>query len=263
MIDLTQLLLPIAAGLCIAVVAPTIGMFTVLRRYSLVADSLAHVVLLGVVIGSVSGLLPGVFPFVVAVLAALLVEYLREYRQVSGEAALAVIMTGGVAAASTLASMFGKPIDEEILFGSLEMITRSGLVTILVVGLVVMVFVLLLWKELVYASFDDEAARAQGLPVRSINMILMVMTALTATAVMQVVGVLLTGALTVVPVIAAIQLRRGFRTTAAVAIIISVTATTAGLVLSSVFRLAPGGVIVLAALALLFLIMLMRRLFRT
>ena len=130
------------------------------------------------------------------------------------------------------------------------------------VGAAVLIFLFLFWKELLYISFDEEAARAQGLPVRTLNMLLMVTAALTVTATMQVVGVLLTGALTVIPVVAATQLGRGFRFTAAAAIAISLVAVGLGLFLASAFDLSPGGAIVMAALLVFLLIIVMRKLFR-
>jgi len=256
---INQILIPLIAGLAIAVVAPTIGMFTVLRRYALVADSLAHVVLLGVVIGSVVGFLPGIFPYIVAVLAAILVEYLREIRRVPGESALAMLLTGGVAAATTLASYFKVEINEDLLFGALEKVAVSDMLMILGIGTAVVVCLLLFWKELVYSSFDDEAARAQGLPVRAINMLLMIVTALTVTAAIRVVGVLLTGALTVIPVMSAIQLNQGFRTTAFYAICISVVSVGAGLLLALTANLSPGGAVVMSAFACFFAIVGVRK----
>lgn len=240
-----EILIPLAAGAAIALFAPVIGAFTVIRRYSLVADTLAHVALLGVSISLVLDAWSGVMPFIVAVLAAIFLEYLRSSRRVSGDSALAMLLNVGLAASVTITSAFGKELNEDILFGSLEAVTASDLVHILIVGTLVLAVLLSFWKELVYTSFDEETARVQGVPTRFINIFLMIIAALTVAYSIRVVGVLLVGALMVIPVNAALQLGASFRGTIFWSVILSLISVLAGVLLASMTGMNPGGVIVL------------------
>src|SRR5436190_16391613 len=92
----------LAAGTVIALLAPFIGTFLVARRYSLIADSLSHVALAGVAIGLITGIYPVYTALAVTVVAALLIEHLRASKNLSGESALAIFLSGGLAIAITL-----------------------------------------------------------------------------------------------------------------------------------------------------------------
>jgi zinc transport system permease protein len=99
-------------------------------------------------------------------------------------------------------------------------------------------------------SFDEEAAKVSGVPTSLLNMVLMVLTALTVSLAMRVVGVLLIGALMVIPVVTAMQLRQSFYKTIIAAVAFSLLSVCGGLFLSYYFNLASGGVIVVLALAI-------------
>lgn len=242
-----SIITPFVAGCAIALFAPVIGTFTVVRRYSLVADTLAHVALLGVALGLAFSAWAGVMPFLVAIAAAIVLEYLREYRHVSGDSALAMLLTGALAGSVVIASALGQEINEDVLFGSLTSVTSTDMINILIMGTVVIVVFSLLWKELVYTSFDGETARVQGVPTRFINMALMVMAALTVAFAIRVVGVLLVGALMVVPVNAALQLGLSFRATVFWSILFSFFSVVLGMIITVATGANFGGVVVLAA----------------
>ena len=159
------------AGLIISIVAPLIGIFLILRRYSLIADTLAHVSLAGVA----AGLLLGMNPIVTAIAATALssagIERLRLSKRVYGESALAVFLSGSLALAVVLLSTgrgFGVDIFQ-YLFGSIVTVTAADVMLIGGFGIGVIVLLAAFYKELVYASFDEEAARVSGIPTRFIG----------------------------------------------------------------------------------------------
>jgi zinc transport system permease protein len=115
---------------------------------------------------------------------------------------------------------------------------------ILVVGISVAAFVLSLYKQLLYISFDEESAAARGIKVNLLNYSLMVSTAVTVVLAMRIVGVLLIGALMVIPVVTATQFRKGFSSTMAISLVISQIAVIGGLIASYYLNLAAGGAIV-------------------
>ena len=167
------------AGIATAVIAPTIGIFLVTRRYSFMADTLAHVSLAGVAIGYLTGLQPILTAIAASTLAALSVEQLRSQKKVLGESALALFLSGGLALAAVLLSASkGMNINlSSILFGSIATVSPSDVWWILGLGVVVLLTIFVLFKELYTISFDEELAEESGLRVRLINRILIVLAA--------------------------------------------------------------------------------------
>src|SRR3989442_9331312 len=92
----------LAAGLMIGTIAPTIGVFLVLRRLSLIADTLAHVALAGVALALLTGINPAAGALGVGLVGAVGVERLRVSGRLYGEAALFIFLSGGLAVAVEL-----------------------------------------------------------------------------------------------------------------------------------------------------------------
>ncbi|MDE2039801.1 MAG: metal ABC transporter permease [Elusimicrobia bacterium] len=246
------------AGIIVALVAPLIGTFLVLRRYSLIADTLAHVSLAGIALGLLLGFNPILAALAVTVLASLGIESLRLTRRVYGESALALFLSGSLALATILLSL-GRGFNTSLfnyLFGSIVTVTRGDVLTISVLAVIVAAAVAFLYKELVYITFDEESARVSGLPTRAINVILILLSALTITLSIPIIGVLLIAALIVVPVVAALQLRRSFAATIAYAEAISLFSVVCGMLASFYLNLSTGGTIVLIMLAVFLLLLL-------
>jgi zinc transport system permease protein len=249
------------AGTMIAIIAPLIGTFLVAKRYSLMADSLAHVSLAGVALGLLFGINPIYTAIAVATLTAITIEKLRTTRGISGEVALAMFLSGGLAIAIVLIGL-GKGFSVDLfsyLFGSITTVQSSDLWVIGFLGCVVLLTVCLLYKEFVSLSFDEEAAQVSGIPVTFLNLLLMILTALTVSIGMRVVGVLLIGALMVIPVVTAMQLRQSFKNTILFSILFSFLSVVSGLFLSYYLNLASGGTIVVFSLILFLFITLFYR----
>lgn len=239
-----------AAGITIGLVAPLIGCFLVAKRYSLIADSLAHVSLAGVAIGVILVINPIISALAVAVLVALVIEKLRVGRLLSGEVALAMFLSSGLAVAVVLIGL-AKNVHVDLfsfLFGSITTVSSQDLWIILPLGAAVLVFIGLLYKELSYLAFDDESARVSGLPIRFLNQSLVILTAVTVVLSLRIVGGLLIGALMVIPVAGAMQIGRSFQQTVLYAIALGLFAVIAGLFASFYLNTAAGGTIVLISL---------------
>jgi len=240
------------AGAIIGTIAPMIGVFLVLRRLSLIADTLSHVALAGVA----GGLLLQTYPLAGALVAALVgavgIERLRTSGRLFGEAALAIFLSGGFAVAVVLISLArGFNVDLfSYLFGAITVVQPRDLWVIVLLGLVVLGAVTLLSKELFAITFDEESARVQGLPVDILNLLLTVLVAVTVVVAMRIVGILLTSALLVIPAVTALRLARSFRTTLVVAVACSLVSVLVGMIVSFYLDIAAGGAIVLAALTL-------------
>lgn len=240
------------AGLMIGTIAPAIGVFLVLRRLSLIADTLAHVALAGVAAGLLLGVNPVIGALAVAVFGAVGIERLRVSGRLFGEAALAIFLSGGLAAAVVMISLadgFNVGLFS-YLFGAITAVQPRDLGLILILGLVVLTAVGVLYKELFAITFDEEGARVQGIPVDALNLLVTFLVAVTVVVAMRAVGILLTGALIVIPAATALRLARSFRSTLWLAVGSSLLAVLVGITVSFYLDIAAGGAIVVCSILL-------------
>lgn len=241
------------AGTVVGLICPVIGLFLVLRRLSLIGDTLAHVSLAGVAMGLLMKVYPVVTALLFALAAGLGIEKLREAYRRYGELAVAITLSFSVALAVVLISL-GKSMNADLfsyLFGSIMTVARRDLLTIAGLGIGILLVVALLYKELFFITFDEELARTSGLPVRTLNVLFTLLTAITVAIAMRVVGVLLVSSLLILPVAASLQVARSFRGALGLAVVFGEVAVVVGLVSAYHLDLAPGGTVVLTAVALL------------
>lgn len=249
------------AGMIIGVVAPLIGMFLVLRRFAIFADALGHAALVGVALGVLLGVSPVLAALVVCMGVALTVEQLRARRRLPSDATLALFLSGSLAIAIVIISL-SQGLNVNVmgyLFGSITTVQSSDLWVILGLGVVALSVVVGLYKELFYISFDEESARVSGLPIKGINLILVGLAALTVALAMRIVGILLVGALMVIPVLTAFQIARSFSAALKLAVAFSLVSVVMGLVSSYYFNVAAGGAIVVVALLFFLVSLAIRR----
>ena len=239
------------AGLLIGAIAPLIGIFLVLRRYSLIADTLAHVSLAGVAIG----LLLKVNPLFTAILASaassVAIERLRASKKIYGESALSIFLSGSLALAIVLIGLaHGFNVDLfSYLFGSIVTVRPADIYIILGLGAVIGITILAFYKELVYISFDEDAAKVSGIPVKLFNTVFILLAASAIAISIPIIGILLISALLVLPVVAALQLKKSFKATLLWAEVISLSSVLAGVIASFYLDVSSGGAIVLIMLA--------------
>lgn len=239
-------------GLLVGGLAPVLGTFLVLRRFSLLADTLAHVALLGVAVGFVVNLYPAVTTFVAVTAAAVVMEVLRTRGRLPGDAVLAVALYASLAAAVVVISAArGFNVDLlDYLFGSILTITALDLWLIGALAVTVVIGVTAFFPELALASFDDALARVAGIRVDRVNLGLAVLAAATITLAMQIMGVLLVGALIVLPVLVGQAATDNLRVAFIVSSLVGMFSAVVGLVAAFYFDLPGGGAIVLTAVAM-------------
>lgn len=238
------------AGLIIGLIAPLIGIFLVLRRYSLIADTLSHVSLAGVAIGLLLKINPLLTALGAAVLSSVLIERLRLSKKIYGESALSIFLSGSLAIAIILISLaHGFSVDLfSYLFGSILTVKQSDVYIILASGILVILTIIAFYKELTFISLDEEIAQVVGIPTRFINILLIILAAATVALAIPIVGILLTSALIVIPVVTALQLKKGFLKTILYAEGISLFSVFTGVISSFYLGLPAGGAIVLITL---------------
>ncbi|MUL40218.1 metal ABC transporter permease [Streptomonospora sp. PA3] len=239
------------AAVLVGMVAPVIGTFLVQRRLALLGDGIGHVALTGVALGFLTSTSPVVTAAIVSALGAGLIELVRVRARTSGDIALALLFYGGIAGGVLLIGLAPGTSTATLtayLFGSVSTVTSGDIVVVAVLAVLVLGTVGYFGRELFVLCQDEEVARAHGLPVRLLSLVIAVTAALTVVLAMRVVGVLLVSALMVVPVAAAQQLSRSFRITLALAVAIGVAASLGGLSTAYYVDVAPGAAIVLLTL---------------
>ncbi|QDY10104.1 metal ABC transporter permease [Micromonospora sp. HM134] len=241
----------LVGALVIGLAAPALGIYLVQRRLALIGDGIGHVALTGVGAGLLLNRSPVLVAVVAAILGAVTIELVRARGRTSGDLALALLFYGGIAGGVMLVGLSDASSANlnAYLFGSLTTTSPADLATIAVLGATIAVLMLALRPALFAVCHDEEYARVAGLPVRALNLLLAVATAVTVTIAMRAVGVLLISALMVVPVATAQQVTRGFRSTMTAAMALGLFAAGAGVWVAANADTAPGASVVLLAIA--------------
>ena len=242
----------IISGIAISLICSTVGLFLVLRKYSLFGDALAHSAFGGVALGLFLGVYPLWAAYVVSILSALGLTKIRQKFDISGDAIIAILLSSGIAIGIVLISLSGGfSIDIfSFLFGSILLVSTENV--IIVLGLCAAIFIILItgYKKFMYITFSEEQAQVSGIPVQKLNYLLIAIAGITVVTSMQLVGVLLVSALFVIPNVTAMMFKRSFKQTIILSMSFSVFSTVAGIMISYPLDIAPSGMVVLLAIML-------------
>jgi len=217
--------------------------------------------LAGIALGLIFGWPPALAALGTTVIAALGLEKLRLAKSIYTDSALAIFLSGSLALAVVLLSLahgFNANLFN-YLFGSIVTVTGHDIYVMAALALVVIAALAVFFKEIVFITFDEEAAQVSGLPVRLINAIFIILAALTISLAIPIIGVLLIAAMIVIPAVTALQLRRSLIPTIVYAEIFSLVSVLSGLALAFYFSLATGGTIVLVMLLIFSIVFSARR----
>jgi zinc transport system permease protein len=248
-------------GLMIGIIAPLLGVFVVVRRLSLIADALSHVTLAGIAaslllernVAMMAGVNPLYLGMVFSVGGSLFIEKLRGVYKHYQELAIPIILSSGIGLGVifiSLANGFNTDLFS-YLFGSVSAVSRTDLWVVFIIGIMVILVIILMYKELFLLSFDEEHAKASGIAAKSIHFIFIVMVALVIAASMRIVGILLVSSLMTLPVAASIRLAKGFKQTIFLSVLFGEVSVLGGLFTAYYLDLAPGGTIVMIAVLIL------------
>ncbi len=231
------------SGVAIAILCSVIGLFLVLRRYSLFGDAIAHSSFGGIALGLLAGVYPLWTAYGVSLVSALII---------SGDASVAILLSSGIAVGLVIIGISGGfTIDIfSFLFGSILLVSVNDTILILSLTGIILIVVLVLYRQLLYSTFNEEQAKVSGIPVEKINYLIVFMAGLTVVTSIQLVGVLLISALFVIPNVTAIMYGKGFKQTAILSISFSIFSVVTGILISYVFDITPAGTIVLLSIGL-------------
>ena len=258
-----------ASGIIIGLIAPLLGVFIVVRRLSLIADALSHVTLAGIA-GSLylsqttaffALLNPLYLGIVAAVTGSVWMRLGPRQLPVPTPLAIPIIMSAGIGFSAifiSLANGFSSDLFG-YLFGSVSAVSRQDLWIVLVIAFIVIIFLMMFYKELFLLSFDEEYAKASGLPAKWVHLLFMIVTALVIAASMRIVGILLVSSLMTLPVAASMRLAKGFKQAILYAVLFGEAAVIIGLVTAFYLNIAPGGTIVVTSIAILLIVLIAKK----
>ena len=235
------------AGGLLSITASILGVFMVLRRESMIGHGLSHATFAGVAIGLLLGRVPLAFALVVSIIGAIFMVYLKEGPGLGGDTGIGIMSSIGMALGITIATLSGNFNADllSFLFGSIltigprEVWISAGL-TLFTLGVLIYFF-----QDMIYITFDRECALASGISVRTLEIVLGIITAVTVVVGMKVVGLLLVTALMVIPGAVALIFARSIHMAILLAVLIGIVTVTLGLFLAYYMDLPASGSIVL------------------
>jgi len=240
------------SGIAISLLCSAVGLFLVLRKFSLFGDALAHSAFGGVAFGLFIGVYPLWIACAVAILSALGLTKIRQKFDISSDAIVAILLATGLGAGVILVGLtedFEFHDIEEFLFGSVIVDTQN-VITILAMSGIILAILFFTYKKLLYSTFSEEQAKASGIPVEKMSYLLIAVAGVTVIISMQLVGVLLISALFVLPNVSSMLYARSFKQTMILSMSFAVLATVSGIFISYQFDISQAGCIVLVAAAI-------------
>ena len=239
------------AAIIVTVVSGFLGSFLLIRNLALIGDGLAHVSFGGVAVGVVLGAAaPLWYALVFSIIAAILIFELQSRELLTGDASIAIFLTGMLGLGLVILRVFGGGITADIegyLFGSLLLIDDSSLDLVATISIIALVILIAIKPLLLATTIDPLAARVQGLPVRAIGLLFSVITAAVVVSMVQIVGTLLVTALLVTPAATGQLVGRSFRSCLIWTQFFGLFTVLLGLYLSSELRSGSGSTIALVA----------------
>ena len=243
----------------IGILCPLIGVFLVLRRYSLIGDTLAHASLTGITLGLMTGQNPILGAFVFT--SAALIEALRGYFKEYSDLILSIVLSLSVGIAITvMSSGLIRTNAESYLFGSILTVSRTDVITVIVLSVFAVAVMAALYHKLVYITLDEDIASVIGIRVKVINYVFSVLVAATIAVSIKIVGVLVLSSMIALPVAAALQLHTGLKKTVFFSICFGVADIMLGLICSYYLNVAPGGFTAIVSVFMLLSVLIVKKL---
>lgn len=247
----------------ISIILPLIGNVIVLKRLSNIGDTLSHSSLAGAMLGVCFGFNPLVGAILSCIFCAFLIEATRKFFLSYPEISTSIIMAFAVCI-SALASGFIKngASFNSFLFGSIVAISKSEVYLVIFLSLFVLLITMIFYKPLFHIVFSEESANAAGIPTNVINFIFTLLAAICIGISARIVGAFVVSSILILPVTCAMQISDSYKSNLLFSILFALVSNILGLILSYYLDLKPGGTIIFIALAIFFVIVLGKSIFK-
>lgn len=233
-------------GFFISIVIPLMGTVVVNRRTSTVGDALSHTSLSGIFLGVILGINPIIGAIIVSILSAFSIEFIRSKFPKNGDMATAIIMSFGIGLASILSDfILGAQNFESYLFGSLIAISKTDIIMIIAISILVIVAYIYTYYGLMFISIDKSSARLASVNIKKNDYLFTLLLALTIALSSRIVGILIISSLMVLPVATAMLIGKNYKQTAILSVAFGMIYFFLGLTMAFYLQLKPGGSIIM------------------
>ncbi len=248
-------------GILVAVSSSFLGIFLVLKKYSLIGDGLAHVSFGTIALALFIGWAPLLVSIPLVILSSILILKLNEKAEIHGDAAIGLVSSFSVALGYIIASSTaGFSVNlSSYLFGSILLVSNLDVYLAILLSVVVILTVMCLYNSLFAVTYDEEFSKVLGLNTKKLNYALSVLTSLTIVLGIRVVGTMLISSLIIFPTVTALQISKSFKSTIKISLIVSVISVFAGLFLSIIINIPTGSTIVVINGVIFFICYLIKK----
>lgn len=247
-------------GSVLAIILPCIGFTILLKRLSMMGDTLSHASLAGVSMGLFIGINPLLGSIIICIMAGFFIELISKKLKAYEEISTVIVLASSIGLAGIFSSFNGNAASiSSYLFGSIVTISNGEFYLILGVSSLVIIIYRLIYDRFYLCVFDLQSAKLMGINTKLIDFIFTILAAVAISLSAKTIGSLIVSSILVIPVITAMQLAKTYKETLILSIILSVIFVYAGLIISYIFNLKPGSVIVIIAVLALALTMLFNR----
>ena len=249
----------LAIAILVGIICSLVGSYLMVQRLALLGDAISHSVLPGLAIAFVLGANIYIGAFIAGVLSTIVIAWIRTRSPIKEDAAMGIVFSAFFALGIVLITLIQKDnkIDlNHFLFGNILSVTMQEVRDTAIIAAIVIFAVVVLFKELLFYTFDPQGAQASGLPVNLLNFGLMLLIALTIVASLKTVGVILVLSLLITPGATAYLLVKRLHNVMLLGAVIGVCSSVSGMYLSYWYNLPSGPAIVLVASGLFLLALL-------
>ena len=252
MLSFPFLVRALIVGILVSICASLLGTSLVLKRYSMIGDGLSHVGFAALAIAYPFGFSPLYLSIPECILSAFLLLQIKDSSRIKGDSAIALLLSSSLAiGVMTISLTTGMNIDVcNYMFGSILAMSSIDVYISVVLSIAVMVLFVFFYNRIFAVTFDESFSLATGINVKLYNMIIAILTAITVTLGMRMMGTLLISSLIAFPSLTAMRICKRFLTTVILSVILSIFCFVAGVFISYLYSVPTGACIVIVDLVL-------------
>ena len=242
------------SGIAISISCSLIGLFLILKRFSLFGDAISHVAFGGIALGLFLKSNPIWVSLIVSIIGALAIIKLNSSKRIYSDSSISVLLSLGLAMGLVLISLSGGfSIDiTSYLFGSILLVNIEETVSTVLLSVIVIAFVLLYYKKLIYLVFNEEQALVNGINTVVLNILFITLATIAIVMSIRLIGVLMVSSLLIIPNVSSLLLGYGFKKTILFSICFSLISVILGIILAFEWNITPSGMIVIASAGIFF-----------
>ena len=242
------------SGIAISISCSLIGLFLILKRFSLFGDAMSHVAFGGIALGLFLKSNPIWVSLIVSIIGALAIIKLNSSKRIYSDSSISVLLSLGLAMGLVLISLSGGfSIDiTSYLFGSILLVNTEETLSTILLSVIVITFVIFYYKKLIYLVFNEEQALVNGINTVVLNILFITLATIAIVMSIRLIGVLMVSSLLIIPNVSSLLLGYGFKKTILFSICFSLISVILGIILAYEWNITPSGMIVITSAGIFF-----------